>query len=303
MNKDLIKKTRKINLPVQKKQIEKITTWGIVTNIFLGLIKIISGFFVHSVALIADGVHSFSDLFTDLVVIITNKAAKKPPDLSHPYGHGRFATFGAILIAIALIIVGMCIGWSAILSLYKHKQIFPGTSVIYIAGISVIIKEILFRITRNVAAKVNSTLLYANAWHHRSDALSSFAVVFGSGANLLGFGYGDQIAGLIVGLMVMAVAGKIIFEALKELSEHSLDQKIVNIIKQTLEHQKDVHKWHKLRTRKIGDELFVDVHILVDPELTVQKSHKFTEEIELKIEERIERPINMLIHVEPYYSV
>jgi len=286
----------------EQKKINEITIWGMVINILLSIIKMMVGGIIHSVALIADGVHSLSDLVTDFIVLISSRAARRPPDSNHPYGHGKFETVGSQLIGIALLIVGGGIGWKAIMSLYQHKISFPGPLIVIIAIISLVAKEILFHYTRTIAQQIHSASLYSNAWHHRSDALSSFAVLIGGGLSLLGFGYGDQLAGLVVGMMVMGVAGKIIFEGYKDLSEHSLDKNTVNIIENVLEDHLDVIQWHKLRTRKIGSEYFIDVHILVVPTLTVHESHQLTIELEHMIQEKIACPINTLIHVEPYFE-
>lgn len=285
---------------INQRKIQKITIWGMVINVILSFLKIFWGAIIHSMALVADGVHSLSDLLTDVVVIVSSRAARRPPDSSHPYGHGKFETFGTQLIGIILIMVGVKIGWSALMSLYHHEQNFPGPLVLVIAFLSIVSKEALFHLTRKVAVTTRSSSLYANAWHHRSDAFSSVAVMAGGGLSLLGFGYGDQLAGLVVGLMVIGVAGSIILDSLKELSEHAVDEDTVNSIQDILETHSDVYSWHKLRTRKIGAEFFVDVHILVSPSLSVEESHQMTVEIEREIQMKIARPVNTLIHVEPF---
>jgi len=289
----------KIGSGVAQKQINVITIWGIAINVFLTLIKVVFGIMVHSVALIADGMHSLSDLATDFLVLVSSRAARRPPDQNHQYGHGKFETVGSQIIGSVLFLVGGTICRSAIQSLIQGKEYFPGLIVVVIAFISVVFKEILFRVTRRVALVTHSSSVYANAWHHRSDAFSSLAVIFGGLAGMAGFGYGDQIAGMAVGVMIMLVALKIILEGFKELSEHAIDEEMVNKIREILETHPEVYQWHKLRTRKIGSEIFVDVHILVDPLLTVRLSHDLTKEIEQKIDEILEYPVNTLIHVEP----
>ncbi len=265
----------------------------------MSIIKISVGWIINSVALVADGFHSISDLVTDFVVIFSNRAANRPPDSTHPYGHGKFETCGTLVIGLILLLIGGNIGWSALSSLIRQEENFPGPMVVVIAAISVVLKEILFRVTRKVAKNVDSPSLYANAWHHRSDALSSIAVLLGGCISLFGYGYGDQIAGLIVGIMVMAVAGKILFRSIKELSEHAVDGEIIRQIEQVLNEHQKIAEWHKLRTRKIGSEMFIDMHILVDPQLSVRQSHKLTEQIENQIKNKVSHPANILIHVEP----
>lgn len=290
---------KKNNLIDDQKQMKTVTYWGMVINIILAALKILVGFVLGSMALVADGVHSFSDLFTDAVVLITSKAAKRPPDSSHPYGHGKIETTGSVIIGLVLLIVGAGVGWSAVSSLIQHKANYPGPLVILIAFISVVSKEVLFHVTKKVAIKINSTALYANAWHHRSDAMSSLAVIVGGIVSLFGYGYSDQLAGLVVGIMVAAVAVNIVFDAFKELTEHALDESLTLQIKEILNGNEDIYQWHKLRTRKIGAQLFVDMHILVNPALSVLESHNLTINIEQKITEAIRLPMNVLIHVEP----
>ena len=173
------------NTSNNEKQIQLVTIWGMITTIFLAIVKLTIGVIINSIALIADGIHSISDLLTDITVLISNKAARKPPDLDHQYGHGKFETFGAQIIAIILILVGVGIGWKAINLIYNHQQNFPGPSLIAVSIISVISKEILFQYTKKIAIKTHSTSLFANAWHHRSDALSSVGVILGGISSML----------------------------------------------------------------------------------------------------------------------
>ncbi len=299
MTKQRIETMDQTDLSQDQKKINSITIWGMVINIILSAIKILAGIIVKSVALIADGIHSLSDLVTDVAVLVSSKAARRPADISHPYGHGKIETIGTQVIGLILLIVGGGIGWSAVHSLYHHEKFFPGPAVAIIALLSVIVKELLFQFTQKLAKQIYSSSLYANAWHHRSDAFSSVAVLIGGGLSLVGFGYGDQIAGLVVGIMIIAVAGKILFDGIKELSEHAIDRATIAIIEQSLNNHQEVNLWHKLRTRKIGAELFVDVHIHVDPGLSVYESHRLTKEIETSIQEQLPLPVNILIHVEP----
>lgn len=282
-----------------QKKINSITIWGMVINIILSALKILAGSLIKSVALLADGIHSLSDLVTDVAVLVSSKAARKPADTSHPYGHGKIETIGTLVIGVILLIVGGGIGWSAVHSLYHGEKFFPGPIVAIIALVSVVAKEFLFQVTKKLAKQIHSSALYANAWHHRSDAFSSIAVLIGGVLSLFGLGYGDQLAGLVVGIMIVAVAGTILFDGAKELSEHAIDRESLAIVEQTLNNHQEVSLWHKLRTRKIGAELFVDVHIHVDPDLSVYKSHKLTKEIENSIQEQLPLPVNILIHVEP----
>jgi len=283
----------------RQKKIRSITIWGIFLNVFLMAIKIISGILVKSSALIADGVHSLSDLATDFVVLIGTRLSSRPADKTHPYGHGKLETIASLIIALALFVISLGLIWSAGISIYRHEHSFPGYPVLVVAGVSVISKEILFLITRKIARITHSTVLYANAWHHRSDALSSVAVLLGGGASLLGWGHADQVAAVVVGFMIIGVSGKIFFEGLIELSEHSADSESIEKIEMVLSKEKSISSWHRLRTRKMGAELCVDVHVLVDPVLSVQKSHDISMKIEEEIEKELSMPVNILVHVEP----
>jgi len=283
----------------RQKKIRSITIWGIFLNVFLMAIKIISGILVKSSALIADGVHSLSDLATDFVVLIGTRLSSRPADKTHPYGHGKLETIASLIIALALFVISLGLIWSAGISIYRHEHSFPGYPVLVVAGVSVISKEILFLITRKIARITHSTVLYANAWHQRSDSLSSVAVLLGGGASLLGWGHADQVAAVVVGFMIIGVSGKIFFEGLLELSEHSADRESIEKVEMVLSKEKNISSWHRLRTRKMGAELCIDVHVLVDPVLSVQESHDISMKIEEGIEKELSRPVNILVHVEP----
>jgi len=282
-----------------RKDIRSITWWGVAINAFLIVLKLVSGIAIKSSALIADSVHSLSDLFTDFIVLVGTAMSRRPPDATHPYGHRRFETIASQLIAFILLVVGFGLLWSAGASIFYHRQNYPGYVMLVVAAISVVLKEIIFFKTREVARKTDSAALYANAWHHRSDSLSSMAVLLGGVASLLGWGYADQAATIVVGFMIMGVAGKIFLEGIVELSEHSADRESIRKMEKVLSEEKDISSWHALRTRKLGGQLFADVHVVVDPELSVIDSHKITMKIEEKIKEELSKPLNVLIHVDP----
>lgn len=285
---------------VRQKKIRAITLWGAGANVLLIILKLFVGLVIKSSALIADGVHSISDLATDFVTLIAAKLSHRPPDETHPYGHSKLETIACQVVALVLLVVGLGFIWSAASSIFKGKVNYPGVLVLIVAAICVITKEILFFFTRKVSRITQSSVLYANAWHHRSDSFSSLAVLIGGVASLLGWGYADHAATIVVGVMIMAVAGKIIYEGLVELSEHSADRESIQVIENVLSEEKEVFHWHALRTRKMGAELFIDVHILVDPELSVLESHKISMKLEEKIKKRLSRPVNTLIHIEPH---
>jgi len=283
----------------KQRKIRSITLWGVLLNIFLMALKLVSGVLIRSSALIADGIHSLSDLATDFVVLIGARLSSRPADKTHPYGHGKLETIASILIALVLLVISFGLIWSAGLAIYQSKHNYPGYMLLVVAFVSVVSKEILFFITRRISRITQSTLLYANAWHHRSDSLSSLAVLIGGVVGLLGWGHADQVATIVVGFMIIGVAGKILFDGLIELSEHSADSESIQKIEDVLSKEEGISSWHALRTRKLGAELFIDVHVLVDPALSVQKSHDISMEIEAKIKKELSNPSNILVHVEP----
>jgi cation diffusion facilitator family transporter len=283
----------------RQKKIQSITLWGVLINIFLMALKLFSGVLIRSSSLIADGIHSLSDLATDFVVLIGARLSSRPADKTHPYGHGKMETIASVLIALVLLAVSFGLIWSAGLAIYQSKYNYPGYMLLVVAFVSVVFKEVLFFTTRRISRVTQSTVLYANAWHHRSDSLSSLAVLIGGVASLLGWGYADQVATIVVGFMITGVGGKILFDSLIELSEHSADSESIQKIEDVLSKEAGISSWHALRTRKLGAELFIDVHVLVDPALSVQKSHDISMKIEGKIKKELSKPSNILIHIEP----
>ena len=281
------------------KQIRSITYLGIVVNIVLAVVKIAIGIFAASLALVADGIHSLSDLATDAVVLLGLRLGSKEPDEEHPYGHGRAETFSAGVIALVLMLVGGVMIYYASISIARDEVAVFHYYVLIAALASIISKEWLYRITRKIAVKSHSPSLYANAWHHRSDALSSVAVLVGYVSIKFGLDHGDQIAANAVGLMVILVGVHIIGDCLRELTEGAVDKDTIEQIKEIIAEDSSIRQWHQLRTRMVGREIFLDLHILVDPELNVAAAHEISENLEKTLDERISRPINIVIHIEP----
>ena len=281
------------------RRIRSITLWGALLNLILMALKIGSGIFIRSTALVADGIHSLSDLATDFVVILSSRLSNRPADETHPYGHQRFETLAAMVVSVVLRVVSGGLIWTAARDIIGGEGHFPGAWVLVIACISVISKEIIFQFTRTVARKTDSASLYANAWHHRSDAFSSIAVLAGGIAGLLGWAMADLAATIVVGVMILGVGLKIFYRCLVELTEHSADHESVEIIKGILAAETEICGWHALRTRKLGGELFVDLHVLVDAKLTVRESHDISLRIEDQIKVRLSKPVNVLVHIDP----
>jgi cation diffusion facilitator family transporter len=281
------------------RQIKSITYLGMVVNVILAVIKIIVGYLAGSMALVADGIHSISDMTTDVAVLLGVHFGSKQPDEEHQYGHGRTETFAAAFIGAALIVVGAVMIYRAAIDMAAGKYSTPGYVVLFVALISVVVKELLYRMTKRIAIKSHSSALYANAWHHRSDALSSIAVVAGFVSLKFGFKYGDQMAAVGVGLMIILVAVRIISDCLSELTERAVDSDTIELIKNIINDNSSIHQWHKLRTRTVGREVFLDLHILVAPDLSIAAAHEIAENLEKTLDEQITRPVNITIHIEP----
>ena len=284
---------------VAGRQIKSITYLGMAVNIALSVIKVVIGLLATSLALVADGIHSLSDVATDVAVLLGLHLGSRKPDQSHPYGHGRAETFSAGLVAIILIVVGGAMIYYATLAIARDETTTPHLSVLLAAVISIAAKEWLYRITQKAAIASHSPALYANAWHHRSDALSSVAVLIGFISLEFNFGHGDQVAAIAVGLMIIWVGVKVIGDALRELTEAAVDPDTIEHIKKIINSDSAIRQWHKLRTRTVGREVFLDLHILVDPDLKITAAHEITERLEKTLDEQITRPINITVHVEP----
>jgi len=282
-----------------RKQIKSVTNLAIAVNAGLCVLKLVVGFFGGSVALVADGIHSVSDMSTDVVVLLGVHFGSKQPDATHPYGHGRVETFSGALIAIVLLFVGAGMIYYAGLGIAEGEVIKPRVVVFAVAAVSIIVKELLYRLTRGVAIKSHSTALYANAWHQRSDALSSVAVLLGVVSLRFGYEYGDHIAAIAVGLMIVLVGVQIIGECLGELTERAVDTETIKQIEQVIGSNPSIRQWHKLRTRTVGREVFVDLHILVDRGLNVAAAHEIADSLEKSMHEQIARPVNITVHIEP----
>ncbi|HSV27405.1 MAG TPA: cation diffusion facilitator family transporter [Sedimentisphaerales bacterium] len=284
---------------IQSGKIRRITNISLVLNIVLSAAKVIVGVLMNSMALIADGMHSLSDMATDVALLVGVHFGSKMPDAKHPYGHGRMETFVAVVIAVVLIIVGLGLVYRAGYDIVHHRIAEPSILVIIVAIISIVSKEWLYQATRKVAKETHSPATYANAWHHRSDALSSVAVVLGVGSMYLGFRYGDEIATVAVGIIIAMVGFSIMSDSVGEFAERAVDQATYDRITGILKANPAIHTWHKLRTRIVGREIFLDLHILVDPGLSITRAHEISEQLETSLHDHLDRPVNITVHVEP----
>lgn len=279
---------------------DKVTIQSILWNIFLTIIKIFAGIFGKSSAMISDGLHSASDIISSVGVLIGNKIAKTPNDKEHNYGHEKAETLVSFLLSILLIIVSLKIGWGALQSLFNLDSVQVPTALpLIVSIISIGIKEYQYRITIRIANKINSPSLKADAWHHRSDALSSIAAFIGIGGAMLGFKALDPIASIVVALFVAKVGFDILKDSTNELMDYSIDDEQEEQIRKIAEKTEGVINLGELRTRKHGAMAYVDLTICVNKDLTVLEGHEIAHKIEKYIINEMKFVKGITVHVEP----
>lgn len=289
---------------------KKVTIISFIINCLLSAGKIVVGFLGKSGALVADGIHSLSDLITDVIVFISIKITSKPADERHNYGHGKVEIVATVLVSVALFIAGFSIGKGGVTNLvgiFKGEEAqSPAFMVVIIAALSLIVKEILFRYTIKTGKEIASEVLIANAWHHRSDALSSLGVLIGAGgAWLLGdsFAFLDSIAQIVVSLFIFKAAYQILIPNLGQLADEAIDEDELEKIKKMLEANTSIFDYHHLRTRHVGNMHAVELHILVNPELNISDAHDISSIIECEIQGILGYDCFVSVHIEPYNSI
>jgi cation diffusion facilitator family transporter len=276
------------------------TTWvSVAVNLVLSSVQLVVGVWASSQALIADAIHSFSDLVSDFVVLFAAHHSRKDADTEHPYGHHRFETAASLALGLILLIVGLGMAWSAVQKLESPDAI-PTVHVfaLWVAGGALVTKELLFRYMLRAAKAVKSSMLVANAWHARSDAASSLVVGLGLIGNLAGYPLLDPLAALVVGFMVGKMGWSFGWDALNDLMDHAVNAEEVQAIRNTLEQTPGVAGVHDIRTRKMGDMIVVDAHIEVDATLTVEAGHNIAVAARQAVMQR-HRVLNLMTHVDP----
>lgn len=278
---------------------KKSTMVSVVVNVIMSTLQVLVGIFAHSQALIADGIHSLSDLVSDFVVLFANHHSQKDADQDHPYGHQRFETAASMVVGLLLLAVAAGMLWSAFEKL-KDPSSIPDVhvSALWIALIALIAKEFLFRYMLRVAKQVKSSMLVANAWHARSDAASSLVVSVGIIGNLMGHPILDPIAALIVGLMIGKMGWEFGSDAFHDLMDRGVNDQEVQAITETLLATPGVEGVHDVRTRKMGDMILVDAHIEVGGQLTVEQGHDIGLAARHAVMQR-HRVLNLLTHIDP----
>ena len=277
------------------------STWvSVVVNLVLTVLQIAAGIFSKSQALIADGIHSLSDLVADFVVLLASHHSRKDADADHPYGHHRFETAASLVLGLLLLAVGLGMLWSAVRKLESPETVQEvHVLALWVAGGALVSKELLFRYMLAVAKRVKSSMLVANAWHARSDAASSLVVGLGIVGNLAGYPILDPIAALIVGAMVTKMGWAFSWEALHDLMDRAVDEEEVAAIRQTLLDTPGVEGVHDVRTRKMGDMIVVDAHLEVDAGLSVEAGHDIAVAARNRVLQR-HRVLNLMTHLDPW---
>ncbi len=276
------------------------STWvSVAVNLALSIGQVITGILSRSQGLIADGIHSLSDLIADFVVLLASHHSRKPVDANHPYGHQRFETGASLALALILLLVGGGMLWSAVLKL-EHPETIQSVQLaaLWVALAALVAKEGLFRYMLAAATRVKSSMLVANAWHARSDAASSLVVALGIVGNLAGYPLLDPVAALIVGGMVVKMGGSFGWDALHDLMDRAADAAEVQAITETLRATPGILGVHDLRTRKMGDMILVDVHLEIDADLSVEQGHDIAVAARVCVMAR-HRVLNVMTHVDP----
>lgn len=279
-------------------QAKKVTLIGAVINFLLGFSKLWAGIQFQSHALFADGVHSFSDLITDFMILFAAKWGSLDADDSHPYGHQRIETAATLLLALLLILAGAGIAWDALEAAFKETHI-PHIAALWVVFLSIMANEILFHYTLRVGKKIESALIIANAWHHRSDAASSLVVAIGLIGSLAGFAYCDAIAAIIVGFLIIKMGGTYGWNSVQELIDTSVDTKTLCEIERIIQLVDGVKKIHQLRSRLMGGDILIDVHILVDSFISVSEGHYIAQHVHHNLLKQFQKVKDVTVHVDP----
>jgi len=281
--------------------VRRVTWIGFIINILLSGLKFAAGYFGQSQAMIADAIHSLTDTTTDLAVIAGSHYWSRPPDESHPYGHRRLETLITVFIGLMLAAAGIGIGWQAISTLHEEQTSTPGAIALGAALVSILVKEALYRWTATAGKRIKSPALAANAWHHRSDAISSLPVLVAVGGAFIfpSWSFLDHVGAVIVSIFILHAAMKIIWPGISELVDTGAPEEIQKKIEEIACSHVGVLQIHKVRTRYISSSIQVDMHIVVDGSITVRDGHAIADEVENHIMTEIPEILEIVIHVDP----
>jgi len=280
--------------------IKKTTYLSALTNSFLAILKILVGVIGHSNALVADGLHSLSDLITDALVLVASKAGHKSPDQEHPYGHQRIETIAAAIIALTFLSAGLWVAYNAIIHLLQQQPLQPISELtLVVAAISAISNELLFRYTLKKGQSISSNLLITNAWHSRSDVYVSLIVLISIFCAWLGLHYFDAIGATLIALLIIKIGIKMAWDSFNELIDAGVDPSTLDLLHQHIKEMPGVTAVHQLRTRTHSGNIFVDVHIEVNPKISVSEGHFISEQVRLHLLHQNNRVSDVTVHIDP----
>ncbi len=280
-----------------KAKVSVVAAW---TNLALSVLKIGFGILGQSAALIADGVHSLSDLASDLLVITAIKLGAREADFDHPYGHRRYETIATVALGLGLILVAGGIAYDAMERVREPERLLmPEFEAMAIAALSVLTNEWLYQYTKRIAKQTRSKLLLANAWHHRSDAVSSIVVIIGVAGVWVGYEYADAVAAAIVALMVAKIGLSLVIQSVRELVDTSLPESLIREIRRVIKTTPGVRGIHLLRTRQMGEDAYIDAHIVVDARISVSEGHMIGDAVRQNLKAEFDDVVDVLVHVDP----
>ena len=279
----------------------KVTWVGVAVNLALVGLKFYGGVVGKSQALVADAVHSLSDLFSDVIVLLGLNWGRKEADEDHPYGHGRIETIASAFVGIFLLAAGLGIAYSAIESIYQHRVAQPTGIALVMAGLSIVSKEWMYWYTVRVGRRIRSAALIGNAWHHRSDALSSVAVFIGLLVTQINpdWHLADAIAAMLVSIFIFRVGGRLIWQAFRELADTAPEQKILKELQRRAEAIDGVLQVHDLKARHMGAQVIVEMHVVVDGAMTVFDGHEIAREVRLRLMADVDQVSEVFVHLDP----
>lgn len=290
----------------RQRSIVRVTVAGSVVNALLIIMKFLAGFFGRSTAMIADAVHSLSDFITDIIVLVFVRISNKPADKTYTYGYGKYETLASALIGCILLGVGGMLAYEGVVKILRavHGEILPvpGQIALWAAVASIVLKELTYQVTARVGRKVDSQALIANAWHHRSDALSSIGTLIGiGGAIVLGNKWTvlDPVAAVLVSIFIIVAALKIIGQSLNELLERGLGEDVENEIRAIVAEDTALSELHHLRTRRVGNHYAIEMHLRMSGATTLYEAHQHSMQLELRLKQRFGAHTHVGIHIEP----
>jgi len=284
----------------QSQAARKVTLIGLVVNIVNAVVKVIVGFLANSYALIADGIHSASDMLSDVLVLVASHYGRQQPDKDHPYGHDRYETLATLMLGALLIAVAGVLVWDSLMRLLTPRELVtPGAIALIVALASIVSKEWIYRYTLRIARQINSRLLEGNAWHHRTDSLSSIVVFIAIGGSLLGITWLDQLAAVVVALMVARIGFTLIWDSLKELVDTALPQEEVTNIRATALTIPGVRDVHDLRSRRMANRTLLDIHLQVDPHISVSEGHEVGAWVARLLRNQYDHISDVIFHIDP----